>query len=386
MKLKVTPEDFIVRERLALKLKPAGAYSVYRLEKRHWNTLDCIDHLARRHGLRPLARAGLKDRHALTTQYLSLPGSGPRLVREANYCLRLVGKADEPVSPALLIGNDFIITVRSLTTTELESFQTNLRLVRQYGLPNYFDEQRFGSARHAEGFIARRLADGHLNGALKLYLATPAATDPPAVRRNKQALAAHWGDWQACARLATNEAKPALDQLARNRNDFAGAIRRLPRALLDLFLNAWQSWLWNETVVELIRSLGVKSSTLDYSQGQLVFWHQLTPEQMKFLSRAVLPTAAPGISFASERVGRAAAAVFERENIKPERLRLPVRIPGVYFKSFERQILLRPTRLHLSAPADDERYPGRSKLRLSFQLPPGSYATIVVKRLSLNTR
>ena len=49
--------------------------------------------------------------------------------------------------------------------------------MRTDGFPNYHDEQRFGSARLGKGFIARRLIEGDLNEALKLYMATPAAND-----------------------------------------------------------------------------------------------------------------------------------------------------------------------------------------------------------------
>jgi tRNA pseudouridine13 synthase len=76
MKLKVTPEDFIVRELIDLPLSPKGRYTLLRLEKRFWNTLDVIRHLA---GLLSVPRskffrAGLKDRYASSTQYLSLDG------------------------------------------------------------------------------------------------------------------------------------------------------------------------------------------------------------------------------------------------------------------------------------------------------------------------
>ncbi len=384
MKLKVRPEDFVVRERLRIRLKRAGAHSVYRLEKRNWNTLDVIDHLSRRHGLKHLARAGLKDRYALTVQFLSLPGNGPKLIREPNYSLRLVGKSDQPVSSELLSGNEFAITARAMSAGEAGVLQANTVEVRRWGLANYFDDQRFGSARHGEGFIARRLIDGHLNGALKLYLATPSAADPPAVRRTKAALAANWGDWSTCARLAPPEARAAADHLAARPDDLAGALQRLPRSLLELFVNAYQSWLWNETLVTLLRELGVRTAAARYSLGEMLFWRDLSPTLAAFLDKSVLPAAAPDSSYRSERVGRAANAVLAREGIDHARLKLKVRLPGIYFKAFERRILLRPGEMRLSEPAPDELYPGRLKVGLRFVLPPGAYATLVLKRLSLH--
>lgn len=384
MKLKVRPEDFVVRERLRVRLKRSGAHSVYRLEKRNWNTLDVIDHLSRRHGLKHLARAGLKDRYAQTVQFLSLPGIGPKLIREANYSLRLVGKSDEPVSSKLLSGNEFAITARAMSAGEVAALPGNEAEVRRWGMANYFDDQRFGSARHGEGFIARRLIDGHLNGALKLYLATPSPADPPDQRRRRLALQGQWGDWPACARIAPAEARPALNYLATRPRDPAGALQRLPRDLLELFVNAYQSWLWNETVVALLRDQGVATTQASYSQGKLLFWHSLSPSLAAFLDRAAVPTAAPDAAYRSERVQRAAGFVLAREGLDHSRLKLKVRIPGVYFKSFDRPLLLRPEGLRLSKPAPDELYPGRLKVEMRFVLPAGSYASLVIKRLALH--
>ncbi|MBM3315960.1 tRNA pseudouridine(13) synthase TruD, partial [candidate division WOR-3 bacterium] len=175
MKLKCRPEDFRVEEVLSLRLGRRGPFSVYRLEKRGWNTLDAIRHLEQAHGLRRLSRAGIKDRYSESVQFLSLSGRGPRLVKEKNYSLRLCGMADEPVSRRVLLGNRFRITLRAVTLPEVEAVMRSVPEVREFGLPNYYDEQRLGSARHGQGFIARRLIDGHYNGALKLYLATPSS-------------------------------------------------------------------------------------------------------------------------------------------------------------------------------------------------------------------
>ncbi len=384
MKLKVRPEDFVVRELLRLRLKPTGAFSVYRLEKRNWNTLDAIDHLTRHHGLRQLSRAGLKDRYALTIQYLSLPGKGPALIREPNYTLRLVGRSDVPVSSELLSGNEFTVTVRALSRGEAAAIAANTTQVRRFGLPNYFDDQRFGSARHGQGFIARRLIDGHYNGALKFYLATPSPAEPPKARRRSTALAERWGDWHACLPLVPPEALSAARHLTAHPGDFAGAVRRLPRSLLELFINAYQSWLWNETVVTLLRELGAAAVAARYSQGEIWFWRDLSPTLMQFFGKAILPVAAPDSSFRSERIQRAAAAVLAREGLDGSRLRLKLRIPGVRFKAFNRRILLRPEGLRLSEPQPDDVYHGRTKVKLQFTLPPGAYATLLIKRLALN--
>jgi tRNA pseudouridine13 synthase len=44
--------------------------------------------------------------------------------------------------------------------------------------------------------------------------------------------------------------------------------------------------------------------------------------------------------------------------------------------------LLFPQDVSASSPESDDRFPGRNKLTLTFTLPRGSYATLVIKALS----
>jgi tRNA pseudouridine13 synthase len=55
----------------------------------------------------------------------------------------------------------------------------------------------------------------------------------------------------------------------------------------------------------------------------------------------------------------------------------------VYFKSFPRAAAIKPERPVILEKGEDELHPGRKRLTLSFLLPRGSYATILIKRLSL---
>jgi tRNA pseudouridine13 synthase len=383
MKLKARPEDFRVEERLKLRLKRAGAYSVYRLEKRFWNTLDVISHLEQRHGLRRLSRAGLKDRYSQSVQYLSLPGRGPRQIVEKNYTLRLAGMADEPVSRDVLVGNSFRVTLRALTADESSAILSALPAVSRFGFPNYYDEQRLGSARHGQGFIARRLIAGHFNGALRLWLATPSVADDSQTRRRKAALDEHWGDWPRVLELAPPDARPAISRLCRNRKDFKAAVYLIPRTMIELFVNAYQAWLWNEILAGLLANLKLPLRKLDYSYGTLLFYDELSPTDAKYLSKLVIPAPGPDAEFTSERAERAANQVLAREELSLDRLKLKLRIRGVFFKAYPRKAVVVPERLKAAPPEPDDIYPGRQKLGLSFFLQPGSYATMLIKRLSL---
>src|SRR5437773_7113350 len=74
MKLKQTPEDFQVEELTDVVPTGEGPFALYRMEKRGWATPDALAAVRRRWKIQPnrLSYGGLKDRHALTVQYLTI--------------------------------------------------------------------------------------------------------------------------------------------------------------------------------------------------------------------------------------------------------------------------------------------------------------------------
>lgn len=72
--IKSLPQDFIVEEKADLPLQPKGQFRIYLLRKSGWNTLDHIHFLS--HSLSiPVTKfsyGGKKDRHGLTSQFLTL--------------------------------------------------------------------------------------------------------------------------------------------------------------------------------------------------------------------------------------------------------------------------------------------------------------------------
>src|SRR5439155_21930951 len=74
MKLKQTPEDFQVEELTDVVPTGEGPFALDRMEKRGWATPDALAAVRRRWKIQPnrLSYGGLKDRHALTVQYLTI--------------------------------------------------------------------------------------------------------------------------------------------------------------------------------------------------------------------------------------------------------------------------------------------------------------------------
>ena len=129
MKIKSRPQDFVVEELLDLpEFSDKGNYFIYKLEKTGLSTLEIVNHLVRKYGIhdKKINFAGLKDKYALTSQYLSIMGSGLKEIKEANFTLISLGRSMRPIGTDLLKGNRFRITLRSLEKESIPGLINNL--------------------------------------------------------------------------------------------------------------------------------------------------------------------------------------------------------------------------------------------------------------------
>jgi tRNA pseudouridine13 synthase len=384
VKLKLSPEDFKVDELARWDEDPKGRHAVYRVRKRKLTTFDAVRLIAARCRV-PLDRVsyiGLKDRQGVTTQYLSvedavLKGRVPGVHYE------LVGRTSKKLSGENLLGNEFTIVVRDLGPEDVSGLEANVAAVKRHGLPDYFDDQRFGSVAAGQGFPARELVRGHPEAALKLLLATPGARDPLAEKKWKFLVSKLWGKWDELARKWSNRpGAHVVRHLRRKPLDFAGAWSHMPGKERAIHIFAYQSYVWNESVAGFLRQVLPKKKLLEipYVAGRQVFWTHSADEELPSLPET-FPLVDDATPLADERISLAVDAALRREGLTRASFKIQG-ISGSFFKHEERPLVLRPERLVLArAAGPDERFPGRLACALSFRLPPGGYATLVLKRL-----
>jgi tRNA pseudouridine13 synthase len=388
VKLKATPADFVVQEESSLPLVPGpAAFAVYHLTKTSWDTFDLVDLLSRRLGVRreAIRVGGMKDRHGTTEQIISVSGlaSPPQTLGEANFTLRFEGWSEQPVSAKDVRGNRFAITLRDLTSAEAERAALNARDVARDGIPNYYDEQRFGSARHGEGFMGKEIFLGRRERALRLWF-TPSKHDDQKTRKMKRAVLEDWGRWKATAGMGFGDYGRVLAYLAVHRQAYHQALELLDRRFIVFVLNAYQSWLFNEILARWLQgaaaSRGFPLQALRYARGTMQFYGPLTPGDAELLRRTVLPVPGYDTVPADPAVASLLDALLAEEGISLSDLRVRqmhrIRVGGV-----ERAAVTMPEDCEVEGPTDDELYPGRQKLSLRFFLPRGSYATVLIKRL-----
>jgi tRNA pseudouridine13 synthase len=389
VKLKATPADFIVAEESSIPLSQTrGRYAIFRLAKRSWDTFDLVDLLARRLGVErgAIGVGGMKDRYGATEQSISVSGlrGRPAAIEEANFTLEFEGWSEAPVSAIVVRGNRFTITLRDLGAREADRIRASADEVSRDGIPNYYDEQRFGSARHGAGFMGKEIFLGRREKALRLYF-TPSKHDDQKTRKLKRCVIENWQRWDKCAGMGFGEYGRVLACLAEHHLAWHKALERIDRRLLVFVLNAYQSYLFNEVLARWLRELaperGFALRSVRYAHGSFEFFESLPRDAARDLHAAVLPVPGYDTKVADARVGRIVKDVLDAEGIGLADLRVR-QMHGIHVGGVPRGAVMVPEDLAVEAPEPDDRYPGKLKTTLRFFLPRGSYATLVIKRLS----
>ncbi len=148
--IRQNPEDFQVRERLGFAADGSGEHVLLHVRKKGLTTFQLIRALSQRTGVkeRDIGFCGMKDRHAVTEQVLSL------LLREENeppwQALDIPGatildvrRHGRKLRRGAHRGNHFRLVIRQLGG-DLQDLTARLEFMKQRGAPNYFGEQRFG--------------------------------------------------------------------------------------------------------------------------------------------------------------------------------------------------------------------------------------------------
>ena len=257
--------------------------------------------------------AGTKDKKAVTSQMISVPGCQKKELES----LKIKGikisdvfESDKPIKLGGLSGNRFRITVRNIDSKERGMIEENVGKVRKDGFLNLFGEQRF-SKDNIE--IGRLL-----------------------VKK----------DFEKAAELIASSNKIAGHYLSKNKDDYIGAIKILPKMLSRMFVHAYQSYIWNIAAEKIgkdciIPIIGSKTRLSDYPESKGTIEKIMKKEDIR-LSDFVIKD----IMFLSTR-GE------ERESVVK---------PSEFVCSFSK----------------DEMNKGKLKLVLNFELSKGSYATVLI--------
>ena len=386
MKLKSLPEDFEVEELSDFPLD-GGPFAVYLLTKRSLGTPEAITAISSRWNFprRVIGYGGLKDKHAVTRQWVTIHRGPRRDFREESLSLTYQGQANRPFGPQDITANRFQIVMRNLTDEAAQKVIAARTSLAEFGVPNFYDDQRFGSLGESGEFIGRPWCLGDYERALWLAIAEPNSHDRPNDRDEKEIIRRLWGDWVACkATLRKSSSRSIITYLVDHPERFRDAFALLRQDLRSLWLAAYQSDLWNRCLAARLGQSIPASRTfpVQLATSQVSFFTELTESETTELQGLALPLPSARLHLDPGPLLDLYETILAEQGLALRELR--VKYPrDSFFSKGERTAIVRPTEFKIGRQDADELNEGRHRLTLEFVLPRGSYATIVIKRLTL---
>ena len=383
MKLKQIPSDFIVEEIPNREFsRKEKQHKVFLLEKKELDTFEALNILSYslHIPIREIGFAGLKDKHAITKQYISIPTKYDiHSFSIKNLKLEFIGYSNKKIKTGELKGNRFTITVRGIREDKIPIIFERVNYLRNSGVPNYFDSQRFGSVIHQK-FIAKYLLYRNCEEAVRIFLTSYIKSEKKQIKDEKRLIKTNWNNLENITIR-----NPVFNRIIKkylDTRDWCKAYSEIPSKIREMHINAYQSFLWNECLKEVLKKQvdHKKLYPVKYNIGTLLFYIDLTKEELDGIP-SLFPTISETIkltSYESDIIKK----VLEREGVTLEDFNIHSFTKN-FFKTRERKCIIFPEEFVISQPMDDEinTYRSLKKLVLSYTLPKGCYATIVTKKL-----
>ncbi|ACX73169.1 tRNA pseudouridine synthase D TruD [Methanocaldococcus vulcanius M7] len=368
--IKKYPEDFVVEEIMldgtilevgkSIEFKDEedwkGTFIHFTLEKKNWTTLDAIREIANRVGKqrKHFGFAGNKDKYAITTQRVgcfNVKLEDLKKIKIKGIILRDFQKTNRKIRLGDLWGNRFTVRVGDpiLKGEDLKKVVNDLCRLKYF--INYYGIQRFGTTRPITHIVGKFIVERDWESAFHLYCGTPLPYDD---ERSKLARSLVDEEnfkeaYKRFPKVFFYERRMIKRYL--ETGNYQKAFMILPPHLRCMFVNAYQSYLFNEIV----------NMRSDYG---------FLPLEGDVLIDGLPSGALFGYktNFASGIQGEIEREVYEREYLSPEKFKI-----GEFgsFVGGRRTMIERI--YNLSYCIEDNSYV------LKFCLKKGNYATSVLR-------
>jgi tRNA pseudouridine13 synthase len=383
-RIKAQPEDFAVEELSLYDPCGHGEHTYVRIEKRGLSTFEAVRAVAQELHIpaRGIGFAGIKDAQAVARQTLSLMHVEPEEVEKLfipGLEILWVTRHSNKLRTGHLRGNRFTIRVCDVGESALPQARKILDLLAQRGVPNHYGPQRFGQRANSH-LLGRALLFGDAATFLTELLGT---APPPGHSREEEdpireaRMRFDAGDWDGALRVwppAMVDERRVLGTLLET-GDKARAVRSVPRRMRRFLLSAYQSYLFNRIMAARLAEIHrVREGDLawKHDSGAVFLVVDADAEQPRAQQLEISPSG-PMFGYrmpmAQGEPGR-----LERETLDGEGLSLgDFRRPG----GLRAEGTRRPLRVPLG---EVELWYGEGVM-LRFELPPGSYATNVLREI-----
>jgi len=146
-----TSRDFIVDEIPLYEFTGEGEHLILHVRKKDMTTWEMVSAIAKYCKIkqRDIGYAGLKDKHAMTMQYISLLAKDNEAIMKTfnHEKIKILGtyRHNNKIRIGHLKGNHFKVRLKKVLGVQKDKLDSVVKWVKKNGVPNYFGNQRFGN-------------------------------------------------------------------------------------------------------------------------------------------------------------------------------------------------------------------------------------------------
>ncbi|MCF7975579.1 MAG: tRNA pseudouridine(13) synthase TruD [Phycisphaerae bacterium] len=381
--------DFFVEELPGYALGDKGTHAFFLMEKTGLTTAEALRSVAQALGKRDrdIGYAGLKDAYAVTRQWISIEHIDPdRVMRLRLEHIRFLamGRHDNKLKMGHLKGNRFRIRLRSLCCPMAQAearTQAILSVLSERGMPNAFGPQRFGNRANGH-LLGRAVLLNQREVFLDLLMGDPRSDDSPNEFRVRTLYSQ--GQFAKALKVCPGnlmDSRRILRALVKNRGEKHKAFNFVSPGLTRFLVTAYQSYLFNQVLsarMPQIDRLLAGDIAYSHSNGGCFRVGDPVLEQDRCTRFEISPSG-PIYSLSMTRpesdAGRIENAVLAKEEVS-------LLAQSVYMKKNVARGARRPLRVRPTTTSISRGQCGSGPyLELKFDLPAGSYATILLREI-----
>ena len=257
----VFPDKFLHKKRDFLPEDPV-IYAT--LVKCGLSTIEAVEELAKNLKIEPvkIKFAGIKDKHAITSQLISLKGVEVEKVHQIlapYFFIKNIFSEKKEIYLGALRSNQFTILIRTGPDFKGGEFLKRLKEIEKNGFYNFFYLQRFGIPRLINPDCGLSILRGDYEGALKTAICRPGERELLYFQSLRKEIEKLWGNWEEMEGILESfpftfqDERELVSYLIKNPDDFLGALNQIPR-VVQLWLTSFAALLFNQKLSSYLKA------------------------------------------------------------------------------------------------------------------------------------
>ena len=406
--IKEKPEDFKTWEILVNGLDARRAYEEWReyragygdltlcvLKKVGIDTIRASSIISRALGVKPkmIGFCGIKDKMSISWQFITTPRgamSPDGLEIDKIIDVKPVEDTGSKLTSRSLLKNVFEIRIRH-ARIDADEVERCVEELKARGVPNFYGHQRFGITRPITAIVGKLIMEDRLEEAVKAFLSAYSPLEGEENRLARMNLRKSWDleDSLNTFPKGLRYETEIMKYLVEKPRDYAGALRTLPLRLRRLMVESVAALAFNKALSRIL----AEGRLMEPELGDYVIPLTLggRPEQDRYIRvrsenletvkrllkmrRLVIALPVPGYLSNIPRSWKGEVLREALEELGIELNMFRVRsLPETSTRGTLRPIIVPRWSIEILSHTEDE-------LLLKLSLPPGSYATIVLREI-----